>query len=241
MSALAQAQRLPPLDDPWRRLPLLVIVAIVMWGVLLFSFSHILMLTAPPEPELKPIEARIVEIPPTAGLGAPAEAPKAGPPITRPVSPPKPKEIHHLKPKTLAPPVPVSPEGTLKHDENAAPPSAAGSSGSTAPGSSAETGGSSEGGSGIAGSDASGAHAIYAPVPKIPDELRENVFNAVAIAHFKVSYDGTVEVTLATPTPEPRINQILLDTLKAWKFFPAMKNGVAVESEFDVRIPVSVQ
>lgn len=241
MTALAHAQRLPPLDDPWRRLPLLVVIAIIAWGVLLFSFSHILMLTTPPEPELKPIEARIMEIPPTAGLGAPAEAPKAGPAIARPVSPPKPKEIHHAKPKTLAPAVPVSPEGTLKHDENAAPATGSGNPGSAnAPTSGGETGGS-EGSSGIAGSDASGAHAIYAPVPKIPDELRENVFNAVAVAHFKVSYDGTVDVTLSTPTPDPRINQILLDTLKGWKFFPAMKEGVAVNSEFDVRIPVSVQ
>ena len=61
------------------------------------------------------------------------------------------------------------------------------------------------------------------------------------MAHFKVSYDGQVEVTLVTPTSNPQLNEILLDTLKQWKFFPAMRNGVAIPSEFDIRIPVTVQ
>ena len=30
-------------------------------------------------------------------------------------------------------------------------------------------------------------------------------------------------------------------TLQQWRFFPAMKGGVAIDSAFDVRIPVSVQ
>jgi protein TonB len=82
---------------------------------------------------------------------------------------------------------------------------------------------------------------MYAPVPKIPDELREDAFEGVAVAHFKISYDGNVSVSLATPTPNPRLNQILLDTLKQWRFFPAMKGGIAIDSEFNVRIPISVQ
>jgi periplasmic protein TonB len=50
-----------------------------------------------------------------------------------------------------------------------------------------------------------------------------------------------VKVTLAKPTADPRLNQILLSTLEQWRFFPAMKGGVAIDSAFDVRIPVSVQ
>ena len=91
------------------------------------------------------------------------------------------------------------------------------------------------------GSDSLGARAIYSPVPKIPDDLRELAFEAVAVAHFEVSYDGNVKVTLAKPTPDPRINQILLSTLRQWRFFPAMKGGVAINSAFDVRIPITVQ
>ncbi len=91
------------------------------------------------------------------------------------------------------------------------------------------------------GSDSLGARAIYSPVPKIPDDLREVAFEAVAVAHFEVSYDGSVKVSLAKPTADPRLNQILLSTLAQWRFFPAMKGGVAIDSAFDVRIPISVQ
>jgi protein TonB len=91
------------------------------------------------------------------------------------------------------------------------------------------------------GSDTAGARAIYAPTPKIPDDLREHALDTVAVAHFQVGYDGQVDVQLVKPTPNPELNQILLDTLKQWRFFPAMRSGVAIASEFDVRIPVSVE
>ena len=100
--------------------------------------------------------------------------------------------------------------------------------------------GRASGGSGL-GSDSLGARAIYSPVPTIPDDLRDVAFQAVAVAHFEVSYDGNVKVTLVKPTPDPRLNQILLSTLEQWRFFPAMKGGVAIDSAFDVRIPISVQ
>ena len=86
-----------------------------------------------------------------------------------------------------------------------------------------------------------GARAIYAPTPVIPDDLREDVMQTEAVAHFDVSFDGTSVVTLEKPTSNPRLNQVLLDSLKQWKFFPAVKNGVAIPSSFEVRIPISVQ
>ena len=243
--ATMHPDRLPALDDPWRRMPALIVASVVTWAVLLFAFSIALMQSAAPEPELKPIEARIVEVP-IGGLGGGASSAPA-PAVPRPAAAPKPKPIHHAAPKSkvITPPVPVSPEGTLKRGENEASPSsgtenAAPSSGGGGGGSATGEGGTGTGSGSVMGSDASGARALYAPTPTIPDELRENVFQAVAVAHFHVSYEGDVTVTLAQPTPNPRLNQILIDTLKQWKFFPAMKEGVAIDSEFDVRIPVSV-
>ena len=99
--------------------------------------------------------------------------------------------------------------------------------------------GEGEGGGG--GPETSGASALYAPVPKIPDDLREDAFSAVAVAHFVVDKDGNVQVTLSKPTSNPALNQIILDTLRTWRFFPAVKDGVPVASEFDVRIPIAVQ
>jgi protein TonB len=46
---------------------------------------------------------------------------------------------------------------------------------------------------------------------------------------------------LVTSTESPQLNELLLETLSRWRFFPAMKSGVAVDSQFDLRIPISVQ
>lgn len=233
MSEAVGAIGSPYLDDPRRRLLWLAPVAVLLWVALLFAFSRLLEMTAPPPPELKPLEARIVELPPPAGLqAAPAypiasAAPKPKPRVVR-----KPAPEHHEKVRPVAPaPLPPSEAGTAKGE----PPPAAPSSKANAEGEPA-----ARGLTGL-GSDSSGARAIYAPVPTIPDDLREDSLNAVAVAHFRVGYNGTVMVVLAQPTSNPRLNQILIDTLKQWRFFPAIRGGVAVDSEFDLRIPVTVQ
>ena len=61
------------------------------------------------------------------------------------------------------------------------------------------------------------------------------------MAHFHISFDGVAKVTLTQPTSNPRLNLLLLDTLRQWRFFPAIRNGIATDSEFDVRIPIAVQ
>ena len=54
----------PFLDEPWRRLVWIAPLSLAIWVVLLFGFALLLKQTAPPMPEMKPIEARIVELPP---------------------------------------------------------------------------------------------------------------------------------------------------------------------------------
>jgi protein TonB len=256
-------------DEPWRRLPWIVLAALLTWVALLGGFAHLLKQQAPPEPQPTAIEARIVEMPqPTAGLqgggrpaGAPVPAPaiaaRAPAPVPKPVPKAKPKPVHHVRKAVVKPPPaitePPSPFGTVKHVEEHAPlaPSVAskgpaGGAVARHPGSATEEGEGGVGGGGSGsgaglGSDNAGARAMYAPKPTIPDDLREGAFSTMAVARFKVSSDGAVEVSLIKPTPNPRLNQILLDTLKQWKFFPAMKAGVAINSEFEVRIPIAVQ
>jgi periplasmic protein TonB len=232
----------PFLDEPWRRLAWIAPLSIAIWAGVLLAFALVLKQTAPPLPELKPIEARIVELPPAAGLqGGPAAAPHPVAP-----APPKPKpqvEVRRKAPvhphKLIIPEAPPSFAGTRKE----APAESSASTKGAATSGSAESSGAPQekgGGSGL-GSDSLGARAIYSPVPKIPDDLLEVAFEAEAVAHFEVTYDGSVKVTLAKPTADPRLNQILLSTLQQWRFFPAMKGGVAIDSAFDVRIPISVQ
>jgi protein TonB len=228
------------LDEPWRRLAWIIPLAVLLWATLLTGFGLLLERTAPPPPELAPAEVRIVEIPPAAGLagGAPAPAqrhPHVPAVIHRPMIA-RPKMPHLSKPR-IVPEAPPSENGTAKSSTQ--PPATSGSA-SAMPSNDGAVGGAGSGGGAGLGSDSGGARAILAPPPVIPDDLREQALDTVAVAHFKVTYDGRVQVTLAKPTENMRLNQILLDTLNQWRFFPAQKNGVAIDSEFDVRIPVSV-
>lgn len=229
----------PPLDEPWRRLAWVAPLSIFVWVAVLVCFSFLLEQTAPPPPELKPFQARIVELPPPAGL-------QPAPATAHPATPAQPKPRLEMKRKAVASPHPrklqISPEATsslpvAKNSQPESPSTSAPDSNTNALKGEAATAGA---GAGL-GNDSAGARAIYAPTPTIPDELREDTYETVAVAHFKVSYEGNVEVFLTTPTSNPRLNQILIDTLEQWRFSPAMKNGVAIDSEFDVRIPVTVQ
>jgi len=177
------------------------------------------------------VMATIVEPPPPpppmpAGLQGGA-APAAKPVHHEPRHLPKPV----LPPPTLA----TSPSGGIAVPVPAAPPSlpkedTSGIAGGTGVGT----------GAGM-GNDNAGARAIYAPPPKIPDDLRQDAMQVEAMAHFVVAPDGTVTVTLVKPTGNPRLNQVLLAALSQWQFFPAMRSGTPVPSEFDLRIPIVIE
>ncbi len=237
------AMRPPELDEPVRRLLWIVPAAIAIWAILLSGFSLILMRTKAPREELAPIEARLVEIPREVGglQGGGGAIHPAAPAIPHPKSEPivKPHPAAHEKKVAPAAPVIRSEYGTEKSTNAPGVEEAPGAGAASA----AESGGSEAGGGsgGGIGSDTVGARAIYAPTPVIPDDLREDAIQTEAVARFKVSFDGASEVTLEKPTASPRLNQVILDTLKQWKFFPAVHNGVAIESSFEVRIPISVQ
>ena len=86
-----------------------------------------------------------------------------------------------------------------------------------------------------------GARALYKPMPEIPDALRRRNIEMVAMARFSVAADGSAQVALIEPTSDPDLNRALLDSLKRWKFFPAMQDGKPVASNIDIRIPISVK
>ena len=53
--------------------------------------------------------------------------------------------------------------------------------------------------------------------------------------------DGTAKVELAKPTPNPRLNRILLDSLGKWRFMPAIRNGEPVASIEEIVVKVVVK
>ena len=86
-----------------------------------------------------------------------------------------------------------------------------------------------------------GARALYQPLPEIPEELRRRALDLVAVARFRVAANGSAEVELIQPTPDAALNRALLDTLKKWRFFPALEGGKPQASTIEIRIPISVR
>ena len=71
--------------------------------------------------------------------------------------------------------------------------------------------------------------------------LRQEAVNTSATVRFHVAADGTATVELSKPTQNLRLNRLLLDTLKNWRFFPAMKDGKPVASVEELVIKIDVQ
>ena len=86
-----------------------------------------------------------------------------------------------------------------------------------------------------------GARAIYQPLPQIPEELRRRTIEMVAVARFRVAAHGGAQVELTQPTSDPEVNRVVLESLKRWRFFPAMQDGKPIASTVDIRIPISVK
>jgi len=91
------------------------------------------------------------------------------------------------------------------------------------------------------GTGGTGPIAIYAPAPTIPDDMRNEVLEVVAVAHFRVLHDGRVIVSLVKSTNFSRLNETILCTLREWRFRPAMNNGTAVDSEAEIRLLITVR
>ncbi len=225
----------------WLRFPAASAASGIVMFLLLLGFTFVLRPRVRALPRTTAIVATLIE-PPAPKVAEPKTIAPTAAATVAPEMKPRHATRHHPRPAPKAhpvapPPIPKSAVSSLGSipvapSKEAAPPAPAAS------GPAGESGGEE---AGVGGSESSGARAIYAPLPEIPDDLRQDAFSAVAVAHFVVGSDGAVQVTLTKPTPDPRLNELLLETLHDWKFFPAIKDGVAIASQFDVRIPISVQ
>ncbi|WGS52598.1 TonB family protein [Paraburkholderia sp. D15] len=84
------------------------------------------------------------------------------------------------------------------------------------------------------------ARAIAQPLPELPDDLRDQAYRTVATARFTIHADGSIDVDLVKATPNPRLNQLLLEVLRKWRFSPAMQAGHPMESRQDIRVHFNV-
>ena len=208
-------------DSPWRRLPWTLPTALALGGAALWAAAYFTGKPVERLPEPPAIEAQVIEIP---VAGKPPEEKKVAPPSPQapqrtPAAPTPPAIREEKSTAAPAPAQPATPAPPQAPPLPKAAPDAAASN--------------------LAAS--SGAQAIVRPMPQIPDDLRQEALSTAATARFHVATDGTVTVELVKPTPNPRLNRLLLDTLKNWRFFPAMKDGKPVESTQEISIKVDVQ
>lgn len=219
------------------RFSVALLIAFVLWAVLLTQFVNPLLrplpsVAAPVQPTM---EIRLVELA-APSANTPAAAPSAVTPHVharrdpKPARVAKPHQIQHPTPgraiaKTDQPAPPAQPEAS---------PPATSTAAVTTSSSSASTSNT------VAAPAGSAARVISQPMPSLPDDLREDAYQTFAVARFDIHADGTIEVELSKPTQNPRLNSLLLETLRKWRFFPAMQGGHPVESHQDVRVHFNV-
>ncbi len=77
----------------------------------------------------------------------------------------------------------------------------------------------------------------FHPLPQIPEELRVEAFNSKAVARFYVAASGEVlRVELIQPCANPKLNSLLLKSLKRWKFSAANSDSTQdIAVNFSVR------
>lgn len=224
-------------DSPWRRLYWTLPIALAIWLVALWAFAYFMGKPRERLPEPPPIDAQVIEIPaPTPTVNTPPKV-KLPPPPVKPATPPKPQTP--ALPPTPQPtveknPPPVQEEKPVTQSSSLKAPDMP-----KAPTPPPVRVAPSDTGENLTGT--SGAQAIVRPMPQIPDELRQDALSASATARFHVATDGTATVELVKPTPNPRLNRLLLNTLKNWRFFPAMKDNKPVVSTEDIIIKIEVK
>jgi periplasmic protein TonB len=212
-------------DAAWRRLALVVPGVSIAWLIVLWILG-LLLAREPIPPAAKPIDATLIELP-----GEPTPPQEVQPPRVpeRPVV---------RRPRPVPRPVPEPVPPLAPPEEDAKPPSAATPAPSPPPAQATMTQPQAPS---RTQSGRTGARAIFNPLPKIPDELRDRASSAEALARFDIRPDGTVLVELVTPTPDPLLNRVILETLRTWRFFPATENGKPVASSQEVRIRLEVR
>ncbi|WP_242448952.1 energy transducer TonB [Burkholderia metallica] len=232
-----------PLDSPGYRFAGTIALAGVLWGAFLVSSTRLFSGDEPAPRAPDSIQMQVVELPPSAPLTTHAES-KAAPMEKTAPKPVPPRPTHALAPVRPAAAVkrfdPVS-----SHDTLPTQPPRASTETHTAQATldDARPASATKADAAATQSTSAGnaqARLISQPLPELPDDLREQGYQAMAVARFHVHTDGTFDIALVKPTQNPRLNQILLETLRRWRFFPAMENGHPVESQQDVRVHFNV-
>ncbi|MGF6854218.1 energy transducer TonB [Paraburkholderia sp. CI3] len=223
------------------------LISLGIWPLVLAALSSGLLKSSQPAPPPAPLDMHVVVLDePAPPESRPSQTPVAVPAEQAPrhaqtqsrtsahrAVPPVPTRPQTLTtPAAAAPSVPVASQAQRpSQDDQPEQTAAAGSQQSSAQRDAAPA---------ASASSNTAARSISQPLPTLPDDLREQAYQTIATARFTIHADGSVDVELIHATPNPRLNQLLLDTLRRWRFFPALRDGRPVESTQNIRVHFNV-
>jgi protein TonB len=224
-----------------------VLLAAAGWIAFLAHVRWLVGSSEPAAAPAAPLEMRVIELPAarSADEASPHEAkPVEAPPIAHHEPTPVRRSPARSAPRAMPLPHPV-PDGTREltaapHEAAAPQPAPQEHTDSPSTNDSAASSKASASASGPSRPVSQQARLLSQPLPDLPDDLREQGYQAVAVARFTVHANGSFDVELVKPTQNPRLNQILLATLRLWRFFPALEEGRPVESHQDVRVHFNI-
>jgi protein TonB len=258
-------------EDAWGRLAWQVPLATFLTLVGLMSFLRLLEPSDVPPPAPRPLDVEVAAPPPPPIVAPTPAAPKpparpTPPPVRerrpaeiRPAVEPPPFLAPVAAPPAVAPPEPLdSARPAMEARDAIAPPAAAPQPAAPSTATTSSTSKQDDGRAsrvphetardpvagprgGPPGGGTAGARVIYQPLPEIPEALRHRSIEIIAVARFKVAANGSAQVELTEPTADPDLNHALLESLRRWRFFPAMQDGKPAASTVEIRIPISVR
>ncbi|WP_081074583.1 energy transducer TonB [Burkholderia cepacia] len=216
-------------------------VASLLWCVLLGGSLKLFMSALPPPAQPQAMQMQLVELP--EALQSPPRVDQAQPVAIQRRAVPRPAtdraQRTPIRPASpVAPTVAAPSNDTPTRPSSSAPTQSAHPSDDAHPAPQAQSESPASHAASIGGTQ---ARLLSQPLPALPDDLREQAYQAVAVARFFVHANGTFDIELVKPTPNPRLNQILLETLRKWRFFPATEDGHPIESRQDVRVHFNVE
>lgn len=85
------------------------------------------------------------------------------------------------------------------------------------------------------------ALAVDCPQPEIPNSLHEDGYKSSCLARFCINCEGKHDVSIIASSGCDEVDEIALQTLRRWKFKPAMLNGKPVQSVRKIRVEFEVE
>lgn len=84
-------------------------------------------------------------------------------------------------------------------------------------------------------------HIIYKKAPVYPPDAKKNPVDGAVVLEATILTDGTPENVRVVKSLREDYDQSAVDAVRQWKFTPAMKDGVPVETDMHIQIHYSIK